>query len=154
MAQEIERKFRVANDDWRAMASSSSSLKQGYLSSSAEATVRVRLEDNLGTLTIKSKTKGITRNEFEYAIPAQEAKELLMLCREPLIEKTRYRIPHENHTWEIDVFEGDNDGLIIAEIELTSEDDYFAKPQWLGEEVSGDSRYYNSNLATHPYVNW
>ncbi|HCD68483.1 MAG TPA: adenylate cyclase [Bacteroidetes bacterium] len=154
MAQEIERKFRVANDDWRAMASSSSSLKQGYLSSSAEATVRVRLEDNLGTLTIKSKTKGITRNEFEYAIPAQEAKELLMLCSGPLIEKTRYRIPQENHTWEIDVFEGDNDGLIIAEIELTSEDDYFVKPQWLGEEVSGDSRYYNSNLATHPYVNW
>ena len=154
MAQEIERKFRVANDDWRAMASSSSSLKQGYLSSSAEATVRVRLEDNLGTLTIKSKTKGITRNEFEYAIPAQEAKELLMLCSGPLIEKTRYRIPQENHTWEIDVFEGDNDGLIIAEIELTSEDDYFVKPQWLGEEVSGDSRYYNSNLATHPYVKW
>ena len=154
MAQEIERKFRVANDDWRAMASSSSSLKQGYLSSSAEATVRVRLEDNLGTLTIKSKTKGITRNEFEYAIPAQEAEELLIICSGPLIEKTRYRIPHENHTWEIDVFEGDNDGLIIAEIELTSEDDYFAKPQWLGEEVSGDSRYYNSNLATHPYVNW
>ena len=154
MAQEIERKFRVANDDWRAMASSSSSLKQGYLSSSAEATVRVRLEDNLGTLTIKSKTKGITRNEFEYAIPAQEAKELLMLCSGPLIEKTRYRIPQENHTWEIDVFEGDNDGLIIAEIELTSDEDYFAKPQWLGEEVSGDSRYYNSNLATHPYVNW
>jgi len=154
MAQEIERKFRVANDDWRAMASSSSSLKQGYLSSSAEATVRVRLEDNLGTLTIKSKTKGITRNEFEYAIPAQEAKELLIICSRPLIEKTRYRIPQENHTWEIDVFEGDNDGLIIAEIELTSEDDYFVKPQWLGEEVSGDSRYYNSNLATHPYVNW
>ena len=154
MAQEIERKFRVANDDWRAMATSSSSLKQGYLSSSAEATVRVRLEDNLGTVTIKSKTNGITRNEFEYAIPAQEAKELLMLCSGPLIEKIRYRIPQENHTWEIDVFEGDNDGLIIAEIELTSEDDYFAKPQWLGEEVSGDSRYYNSNLATHPYVNW
>ncbi len=154
MAQEIERKFRVANDDWRAMATSSSSLKQGYLSSSAEATVRVRLEDNLGTLTIKSKTKGITRNEFEYAIPAQEAKELLMLCSGPLIEKIRYRIPQENHTWEIDVFEGDNDGLIIAEIELTSDEDYFAKPQWLGEEVSGDSRYYNSNLATHPYVNW
>jgi adenylate cyclase len=154
MAQEIERKFRVANDDWRAMATSSSSLKQGYLSSSAEATVRVRLEDNLGTLTIKSKTEGITRNEFEYAIPAQEAKELLMLCSGPLIEKIRYRIPQENHTWEIDVFEGDNDGLIIAEIELTSEEDYFAKPQWLGEEVSGDSQYYNSNLATHPYVNW
>jgi len=154
MAQEIERKFRVANDDWRAMATSSSSLKQGYLSSSAEATVRVRLEDNLGTLTIKSKTNGITRNEFEYAIPAQEAKELLMLCSGPLIEKIRYRIPQENHTWEIDVFEGDNDGLIIAEIELTSEEDYFAKPQWLGEEVSGDSQYYNSNLATHPYVNW
>ena len=154
MAQEIERKFRVANDDWRAMATSSSSLKQGYLSSSAEATVRVRLEDNLGTLTIKSKTKGITRNEFEYAIPAQEAEELLIICSGPLIEKTRYRIPQENHTWEIDVFEGDNDGLIIAEIELTSDEDYFAKPQWLGEEVSGDSRYYNSNLATHPYVNW
>ena len=154
MAQEIERKFRVANDDWRAMATSSSSLKQGYLSSSAEATVRVRLEDNIGTVTIKSKTNGITRNEFEYAIPAQEAKELLMLCSGPLIEKIRYRIPQENHTWEIDVFEGDNDGLIIAEIELTSDEDYFAKPQWLGEEVSGDSRYYNSNLATHPYVNW
>ena len=154
MAQEIERKFRVANDDWRAMASSSSSLKQGYLSSSAEATVRVRLEDNLGTLTIKSKTKGITRNEFEYAIPAQEAEELLIICSGPLIEKTRYRIPQENNTWEIDVFEGDNAGLIIAEIELTSDEDYFAKPQWLGEEVSGDSRYYNSNLATHPYVNW
>ena len=77
-----------------------------------------------------------------------------MLCSGPLIEKIRYRIPQENHTWEIDVFEGDNDGLIIAEIELTSDEDYFAKPQWLGEEVSGDSRYYNSNLATHPYVNW
>ena len=137
MAQEIERKFRVANDDWRAMASSSSSLKQGYLSSSAEATVRVRLEDNLGTLTIKSKTKGITRNEFEYAIPAQEAKGLLMFCSGPLIEKTRYRIPQENHTWEIDVFEGDNDGLIIAEIELTSEDDYFVKTPMAGRRSIG-----------------
>lgn len=154
MPQEIERKFLLANDDWRALANTSSSLQQGYLSTSPLATVRVRLENEQGTITIKGKTMGISRSEFEYEIPATEAAQLLLLCSEPLIIKTRYRIAQKNHIWEIDDFSGDNYGLVIAEIELSYEDELFEKPEWLGPEVSGDPRYYNSNLSKNPYGKW
>jgi adenylate cyclase len=154
MAQEIERKFLLANDQWRALATSRISIKQGFLSSKPEATVRVRLADGKGTLTIKSKTEGISRAEYEYDIPAEEATELLALCSGPLLEKTRYIVAVGNHTWEIDEFSGDNDGLFIAEIELTSEYEPFEKSEWLGLEVSGDVRYYNSSLVQLPFCKW
>jgi len=154
MALEIERKFKVANDSWRDSVTRSTSLRQGYVSTNPEATVRVRLENGVGTLTIKSKTKGISRNEFEYDIPSSEATQLLRLCEGPLIEKARHRVTIGQHTWEIDEFIGDNQGLIIAEIELSSEDESFEKPAWLGKEVSDDARYYNSSLVAHPYNQW
>jgi adenylate cyclase len=108
----------------------------------------------VGTLTIKSKTKGISRSEFEYDIPSSEATQLLQLCEGPLIEKIRHLVIIGEHTWEIDEFSGDNQGLIIAEIELSSEDESFEKPAWLGKEVSDDARYYNSSLVAHPYNQW
>ena len=154
MPQEIERKFLLANDSWRDKVDSKTSLKQGYLSSKKEATVRIRLENNSGILAIKGKTEGVTRSEFEYIIPVEEAEQLLLLCEKQLIEKTRHIIRQGVHTWEIDEFEGENQGLIIAEIELKSEDEYFVKPTWLGEEVSEDARYYNACLVTHPYSKW
>ena len=154
MALEIERKFKVVSDSWRDSVTRSTSLRQGYVSTNPEATVRVRLENGVGTLTIKSKTKGISRNEFEYNIPSSEATQLLRLCEGPLIEKARHRVTIGQHTWEIDEFIGDNQGLIIAEIELSSEDESFEKPAWLGKEVSDDARYYNSSLVAHPYNQW
>ena len=154
MALEIERKFKVANDSWRDSVTRSTSLRQGYVSTNPEATVRVRLENGVGTLTIKSKTKGISRNEFEYDIPSSEATQLLRLCEGPLIEKARHRVTIGQHTWEIDEFIGDNQGLIIAEIELSSKDESFDKPAWLGKEVSDDARYYNSSLVAHPFSQW
>ena len=154
MALEIERKFKVANADWRDSVTRSTSLRQGYLSTKPEATVRVRLENGVGTLTIKSKTRGISRSEFEYDIPSSEVTQLLQLCEGPLIEKIRHLVIIGEHTWEIDEFSGDNQGLIIAEIELSSEDESFKKPGWLGKEVSHDARYYNSSLVIHPYNQW
>ena len=154
MALEIERKFKVANDSWRDSVTRSTSLRQGYLSTKPEATVRVRLENGVGTLTIKSKTRGISRSEFEYDIPNSEATQLLQLCEGPLIEKIRHLVIIGEHTWEIDEFSGDNQGLIIAEIELSSEDESFEKPAWLSKEVSDDARYYNSSLVNHPYSQW
>ncbi|MFT5056855.1 MAG: adenylate cyclase [Pseudoalteromonas distincta] len=154
MAVEIERKFKVASDSWRDSVTRSTSLRQGYVSTKPEATVRVRLENGVGTLTIKSKTKGISRSEFEYDIPNSEATQLLQLCEGPLIEKIRHLVIIGEHTWEIDEFIGDNQGLIIAEIELSSEDESFEKPAWLGIEVSHDARYYNSSLVAHPYNQW
>lgn len=154
MAVEIERKFKVASDSWRDSVTRSTSLRQGYVSTKPEATVRVRLENGVGTLTIKSKTKGISRSEFEYDIPNSEATQLLQLCEGPLIEKIRHLVIIGEHTWEIDEFSGDNQGLIIAEIELSSEDESFEKPAWLGKEVSDDARYYNSSLVAHPYNQW
>ena len=154
MALEIERKFKVANAGWRDTVTRSTSLRQGYLSTKPEATVRVRLENGVGTLTIKSKTRGISRSEFEYDIPNSEATQLLQLCEGPLIEKIRHLVIIGEHTWEIDEFSGDNQGLIIAEIELSSEDESFKKPGWLGKEVSHDARYYNSSLVIHPYNQW
>jgi adenylate cyclase len=154
MAVEIERKFKVANAGWRDTVTRSTSLRQGYVSTKPEATVRVRLENGVGTLTIKSKTRGISRSEFEYDIPNSEATQLLQLCEGPLIEKIRHLVIIGEHTWEIDEFIGDNQGLIIAEIELSSEDESFEKPAWLGIEVSHDARYYNSSLVAHPYNQW
>lgn len=154
MAVEIERKFKVANAGWRDTVTRSTSLRQGYVSTKPEATVRVRLENGVGTLTIKSKTRGISRSEFEYDIPNSEATQLLQLCKGPLIEKIRHLVIIGEHTWEIDEFIGDNQGLIIAEIELSSEDESFEKPAWLGIEVSHDARYYNSSLVAHPYNQW
>jgi adenylate cyclase len=154
MAYEIERKFLLINEQWRDEVENSFTLRQGYLSTNPDATVRIRIKNEQATLTIKSKNIGIRRNEFEYQIPTEEAQQLLALCEGPLIQKIRYTIYSGRHTWEIDEFSGDNTGLILAEIELTHEDDAFEKPTWVGDEVSGDVRYYNSNLVAHPFINW
>jgi len=154
MGREIERKFLVKGDDWKSLASGTH-YKQGYLNSQKERVVRVRTIDDKGFLTIKGITTGATRMEFEYEIPAVEADELLdELCEKPIIEKHRYKIPMDGFTWEIDEFHGENEGLTVAEIELKFEGQAFPKPEWIGEEVTGDPRYYNSNLIANPYKNW
>jgi adenylate cyclase len=129
-------------------------LKQGYLSTTPESTVRVRVSSDRAMLTVKSKNTGIRRSEFEYEIPMQDAEEMLLLCQKNLIEKTRYTITIGKHIWEIDEFSGANSGLLVAEIELGAEEEPFEKPEWVGEEVSADARYYNSNLVAHPFVQW
>lgn len=155
MGIEIERKFLLRNNDWRAAVVSESSLRQGFLSTDPERTLRVRLCDNQGLLTIKGLTRGARRLEFEYPIPAAEAEQLLSdLCLRPLIEKTRYQVPYGGLVWEIDVFAGDNVGLVVAEIELEDETQPFAVPPWIGDEVTGDPRYYNANLILRPYSTW
>jgi adenylate cyclase len=155
MATEIERKFLLANDNWRKLADAGQHLAQGYLIGAAQASVRVRIEGDQANLNIKSATLGIHRQEYEYLIPLEEAREILdTLCEKPIIEKVRYHVKHGKHTWEIDVFEGDNAGLIVAEIELEHVDEEFAHPEWLGKEVSEDVRYYNVNLVKHPYKDW
>ncbi|HWU89424.1 MAG TPA: CYTH domain-containing protein [Kofleriaceae bacterium] len=153
MPHEIERKFLVDTARWRP-AGAGVALRQGYLSSLPERTVRVRLEGDAGTLTIKGLTTGVTRVEFEYAIPAADAAALLALCERPLIEKVRHTVVHEGKTWQVDVFHGDNEGLVLAELELASEDEPFAMPPWATEEVSHDPRYYNANLTRAPYRSW
>lgn len=152
MAIEIERKFLVTGKDWR--TASPSRIVQGYLNRDRARTVRVRIAGAAAWLTIKGQNVGATRAEFEYAIPLADAEALLALCDGPLIDKQRHRIPLGEHVWEVDEFFGDNAGLIVAEIELRHEDEAFARPAWLGDEVSSDPRYYNSSLATHPYNTW
>ena len=155
MATEIERKFLVTDDSWRDSVTKSSFYRQGYLANSEGASVRVRVADDKGYLNIKSMTLGVSRHEFEYVIPVIDAEEMLNdLCVGPKIEKTRYFVDHGGHTWEVDVFEGDNDGLVVAEIELGSEDEAFERPPWAGEEVSHETRYYNVCLVKHPYKDW
>lgn len=155
MAIEIEHKFLLANDEWRKVVQKSIKYKQGYLSSQPTSSIRVRISDDHAWLNIKSATIGTERLEFEYEIPLADANVIInTLCGKPLIEKTRYFIPIEDHIWEIDEFEGDNKGLVIAEIELPEAGKAFAKPQWLGEEVTFDLRYYNNNLAVNPYYKW
>lgn len=155
MAKEIERKFLVNGDAWRARAQAGVPYVQGYLCEPNTASVRVRIEGQVARLNIKGATLGISRHEYEYEIPRADADEMLRtLCTGPLIEKTRYHVEHGNHVWEIDVFAGDNAGLIVAEIELDREDEIFEKPEWLGSEVSHDARYYNVMLAKNPYKNW
>lgn len=155
MGIEIEKKFLLANNDWRQQVVKSIKFRQGYLVGSDKASVRVRIQGDQANINIKGATLGIRRQEFEYSIPMEDADELLStLCDKPLIEKTRNYITSGKHTWEIDEFSGDNQGLIVAEIELSDEAEDFELQDWLGEEVSEDTRYYNSMLIKNPYKNW
>ena len=153
---EIERKFLVLNDDYKRQAYSSSRICQGYICSGHGRTVRVRIRGDCGYLTIKgpSNVDGISRYEFEKEITLEEAEELMKLCEPGLIDKTRYLVKSGNHTFEVDEFYGDNEGLVMAEVELQSEDEPFEKPDFIGKEVTGDRRYYNGHLRTYPYKLW
>ncbi len=154
MGFEIERKFLVLGNAWRSRATGTR-YRQGFLSTEPERTVRVRAAGARGWLTIKGKTMGARRIEHEYEIPLRDAEDMLeSLCKRPLIEKVRYTIVVGGHKWEIDVFEGDNEGLIVAEIELQSEDEAFERPEWLGDEVTHDARYFNANLVQNPFRTW
>jgi adenylate cyclase len=155
MATEIEHKFLIRDDRWRQQVERSAPMRQGYLTSDARCSVRVRVAGDQGFLNIKSGTLGIQRSEYEYPIPLAEAEEILdTLCEKPLLEKTRHYLHFGGRLWEIDEFAGDNTGLIVAEVELSRPDEPFARPDWLGEDVSHDIRYYNSQLARHPYNTW
>lgn len=155
MAQEIERKFLVMDDAWRHHVKSSSYYRQGYLANTGKCSVRIRVADEKGFLNIKSATLDITRTEYEYPVPLQEAQAMLNdFCEGSVVEKTRYFVDHGGFTWEVDVFDGENRGLIMAEIELTDKDADFPPPPWIGAEVSDDPRYYNVYLAFHPYTEW
>ena len=153
MGKEIERKFLVEGDAWKRAAQEGLPCRQGYLVADESKTVRVRIIGTRAFLTVKSKTSGISRSEFEYAIPVEDAESMLALCDQG-VEKTRYLILHEGMTWELDVFEGANRGLVMAEIELTEESQSFALPSWIGKEVSSDPRYYNACLSKHPFSTW
>ena len=154
MGVEIERKFLPAGDGWRALGEPVL-LRQGYLSSNPERTVRVRVEGGQGTMTIKGKSVGATRGEWEYPIPLADANELLnRLCEQPIIEKYRRRIPFAGNVWEVDEFLGANQGLVVAEVELDAEEQQFDKPEWIGAEVTDDPRYFNSSLIRNPYSTW
>ena len=155
MALEIEHKFLLLNDEWRDEVKHSVHYKQGYLSSSPMGSVRVRISATQAWLNIKSATLGSHRQEFEYEIPLQDANIILDdLCHKPLIEKIRHFVYQDQYVWEIDEFMGDNDGLIVAEVELSQIGESFPKPSWIGEEVTHDLRYYNNSLCKNPYVNW
>lgn len=155
MGVEIERKFLVDRKHWlKATPTVSSTIRQAYLSDNPDKTIRVRTADNKGFLTIKGRSKGITRQEFEYEIPLEEAYVLIDNFCSQLVEKTRHYITHAGKLWEVDEFRGSNEGLFVAELELASEDETFEKPEWLGPEVTKDPRYLNSNLAKNPYQNW
>ena len=153
MGVEIERKFLVKDESWRKGATGTR-YRQGYLSNNKQRSVRVRIGGRKAFLTIKGMSRGASRDEFEYKIPTTDAEALLKLCLRPLIEKVRYRLKIGRLTWEIDDFEGKNRGLVLAEIELPSEDHPLKLPPWAGQEVTHDPRYYNSNLVTHPYTTW
>lgn len=153
---EIERKFLVTSDAFKKEAFAQNRIAQGYLSAVPERTVRVRIKGDKGFLTIKggSNESGLSRFEWEKEIPVDEATALLKLCEKGVIDKTRFEVKKGNHVFEIDEFYGENEGLIMAEIELQSETESFEKPSWLGEEVTNDPRYYNSYLSNNPYKNW
>jgi len=155
MGLEIERKFLV-KADFKSEAFASTRIVQGYLSSVPERAVRIRIKGNKAYLTIKgtSSSNGLSRYEWEKEIPVDDAEELLKLCEPGIIDKVRYLIKIGEHTFEVDEFHGDNEGLIIAEIELSKEDEYFIHPDWLGEEVTGDIKYYNVSLIKNPYKKW
>ena len=154
MGVEIERKFLVTRELWRPR-NDGVAFRQGYLSRVEDRVVRVRIAGGAAFLTIKGRTSNVTRSEFEYPIPVEDAEIMLdRLCERPLIEKTRYEEVCGGHIWTVDVFQGENDGLIIAEIELGSEEEPFDRPGWLGREVSGDPRYFNSELSKRPFGYW
>lgn len=154
MAKEIERKFLVDLDKLGDL-SGGSVIKQAFLSTSDTTAVRVRVCGENAYLTLKGETRDLVRSEFEYAIPVSDAEVMIQeLCSGLVIEKTRYPVEFCGHTWEVDVFHGENDGLVVAELELESEDESFERPEWVAEEVSGEARYYNVNLARNPFCNW
>ncbi|WP_296945261.1 CYTH domain-containing protein [uncultured Massilia sp.] len=154
MGVEIERKFLPANDGWRGLGTPTL-MRQGYLVSDAVRTVRVRIEGERAVITVKGKSTGIRRGEWEYEIPVADAVELLDgLCEQPLVEKIRHRIAHAGHVWEVDEFLGLNAGLVVAEIELDAEDEAFDKPDWIGAEVTAEKRYTNASLVRMPYSRW
>jgi len=154
VAKEIERKFLVKGDVWRSLAKGTP-CRQGYLNSARERTVRIRTMGKKAFLTIKGPVVGATRSEYEYEIPLADCNAMLeALAEKPIIEKKRYQVPFGGLVWEIDEFFGDNAGLVVAEVELDSEGQTVRKPEWLGEEVTGDSRYFNSNLIKHPFTRW
>ena len=156
MSVEIERKFLVKNNDFKSKSYAQKSIKQGYLNSDKNRTVRVRIADEKAFMTIKGKSNatGTTRFEWEKEIDKTEAESLLLLCEPSIIDKTRYLVKVGNHTFEVDEFYGDNQGLTVAEVELNSETETFTKPSWLGKEVTGDVKYYNSSISKHPFKDW
>ncbi len=155
MAQEIERKFLVVGEAWRQQARDHQRYRQGYLASDPACSIRVRISGDRAWLNLKSATLGVARLEFDYPIPVTDAEQILeRLCSGPVIDKTRWFVDYGGKTWEVDEFHGDNAGLVVAEIELASEDEAFERPPWLGAEVSHDPRYYNVRLAVHPYKDW
>lgn len=155
MSKEIERKFMV-DGDFRQAAVGMTRIAQGYLCSDPDRTVRVRVMEDKGFMTVKgrSSSDGLVRYEWEKEIPFAEAQQLIKLCENGVIEKDRYLVPSGGHVFEVDVFHGENEGLVLAEVELSDENESFERPEWLGEEVTGDIRYYNSMLRSHPYVSW
>lgn len=155
MALEIERKFLLKDESWRDSVVRTISMVQGYLCGAEGRSVRIRIEDDKALLNIKGSSDGISRHEFEYEVPVDEGMEMLReLAINPLIEKQRHIIFFGGHEWEIDVFSGENEGLVVAEVELTDVDKEFEHPPWVGEEVSHDMRYYNTALASKPYSKW
>jgi len=153
---EIERKFLVRNDAYRRQAHASSHIRQGYISSGGRCTIRVRLRDDEAFLTIKSPSMdgGLSRYEFEKSITLDEAEHIMLLCEPGIIDKTRYLVRSGEHIFEVDEFHGDNEGLVVAEVELHAADESYSKPDFIGDEVTGDRRYYNSHLRRHPYCEW
>ena len=156
MSLEIERKFLVKNDDFKKVYYQKTAIKQGYLNSDKNRTVRIRITDDKAFITIKGKSNktGTSRFEWEKEISISEAEQLLLLCEPSIIDKTRFLVKSEQHVFEVDEFYGDNNGLVVAEIELNSEYESFKKPTWLGKEVTGDLKYYNSSLSKTPFKNW
>jgi len=155
MAYEIERKFLLGSDAWRTQVYQTRNIQQAYFCNTEKASLRIRIADQQGFISTKSMTDAIRRHEFEYEIPLQDAQFMLdFMCLGSAIIKLRHLIRIDNHVWEIDEFHGDNEGLIVAEIELEHEDQPFARPAWLGPEVSHDRRYFNMSLVTHPFKNW
>ena len=152
---EIERKFLLVGESWRSqVVGEPKRLSQGYLCADTEKSVRVRIAGDFATLTVKGSRNGITRLEMQYTIPVADAERMLELCITPLIDKTRHIIMHGGMKWEVDIFHGENEGLRVAEVELESEDQSISLPEWVGQEVSEDSRYYNSQLSREPYSRW
>ena len=154
MSIEIERKFLVKHDDWKAGVQDSVDCRQGYIVSDVRKTVRIRILGRQGFLTVKGATSGISRMEFEYEIDLPDAQYMLMLCDHHVVEKTRHYVSHSGFIWEVDEFHGLNAGLVMAEVELESEEQNVEPPEWIGEEVSGDERYFNGYLSKHPYSTW
>lgn len=155
MGKEIERKFLIVPTKWQHLDKPKGEhYRQGYLITDPNKTIRVRVTEKKGFLTIKGPSVGATRAEYEYEIPSKDASEMLDTFAIPELSKTRYKINFEDRVWEIDEFLGDNTGLLIAEIELTTESDHFMIPDWIGKEVTGEEKYYNSNLTINPYKNW